>query len=253
MKINKGKPSGQYLGAIGSWHIYQTQADRYKLCAVDGVTGKANYMFAILDGKVDTHVGLDASKLKADHPELLKEVNKFFTQTPPAATESLAAPIDEADPFGDLALSRKRKLTPEQQWKRGLLQLRRIELEHAAAQKESVWDSAIRMMWAGIFKTRIEDVVARQALCYVQQHGTVSLDDLLQVEQEYYAGKYAPASCSTLEARLDLLAGNNEEVQDNGFERLQNSGHSASAVLPCDRPSADASGTSTENPFSNFL
>lgn len=223
MRTNKGKPSGQYIGEVGHWKIYQVGDDRYKLCASEPVNGKANYGFAIDGGTFDTHAGLDIAKLRQERPELYESVEKFFKGSAVIPSAAPAAqPTDDADPYGDLALSRRRTLTPEQNWKRGLLHMRRIEMEHMAAKKESVWESAVRMLWAGAFKTKIDDTTAQQALAWITQHqGGVNLSTLLQIEQDYYAGKYAPNSCATLEAQLDLLAGNDEqskEENDNGSE-----------------------------------
>lgn len=227
MRTNRGKPSGQYLAQLGNWNLYQTADGKYKVCAVDPVNGKANYSFAVDGQKIDTHAALDSKKLKDERPELYATIESYFKTAevvPSSASSDQQEASDDGDPYGDLALSRRRKLTTQQNWKRGLLQMRRVDLEHLAVKKASIWESAIRMLYAGVFGAKIDDATAQQAFAWVTQHqGKVDLGVLLQIERDYYAGKYAPNSCATLESQLDLLAGRSEQPTEaiNGTGGLQ--------------------------------
>lgn len=240
-RANRGKPTGMWLAQLGAWNLYQTAEGRYKVSAIDPVNGKANYAFAVREGRIDTHAALDSTKLKMERPELRASIEEYFKTAeviPSSAAPSPAAvpQSDEADPYGDLAISRNRKLTPDQNWKRGLLQMRRIEFEHAAAKKPSIWESGIRMLWAGIYGTKIPDSEADRALGWVvQRQGGVDLGILLAAEQEFYAGKYAPQSCATLEAQLDMLAGSNEFQNE---EEAADGGNGTSGVGSVDNAGA---------------
>jgi hypothetical protein len=249
VRLNRGIPSGTYLAELGNWKLYQTADGRYKVCAKDAVNGKANYAFAIDGQKIDSHAALDSAKLRNERPELYAVIEDHFrtAEVIPSASNEPTQQEDEGDPYGDLAITRKRRLSPDQEWKRGLLQMRRIEMEHLAARKATTWESAVRMMWAGIFKSKIPDTVAEKAIDWITQHqGEVSLGVLLQIEQDYYAGKYAPNSCATLEAQLDMLAGTNNEdeteANNNGSDESMRPGASRTAE-PNDRSDA----------FSDFL
>lgn len=244
MRTNKGKPQGMFLAELGAWSLYQTADGRYKVAANTPTNGKANYAFGVEGPQIDTHAGLDASKLRAERPELYKSIEKFLKSSDkeviPSETDTKAQ--DDADPYGDLAMSRRRLLTPEQQWRRALLSMRRIELEHTAANKETVWESGVRMAWAGIFKTRIEESDARAALAWITDHAEhVSLEAILQVEQEYYGGKLGPQSCQTLEAKLDLLAGKKEE-QENELVKFTGSAGNSGAGSEAPNGSEPVSG-----------
>lgn len=207
-RINTGKQTGLFVATIGSWNLRQTADGRYKVAAIDPVNGKANYSFGVKDGKIDTHIGLDCTKLAEEHPELFKSIEAYFKE---AMMPTQSIDTDEADPYGDLALARRRKLTPEQNWKRGLLQMRRLEFEHAAVGASSIWESAVRMLWAGCFGTKIAEPDLDKARQWItQRKGSVDVKDLLRVEQDYYAGKFAPNSSTLLEQNLDTIAGANE-------------------------------------------
>jgi hypothetical protein len=209
-RMNKGKPSGTFIAQIGNWNLYQTADSRYKVAAIDPVNGKANYTFNVSNGKVATD--LDHSHLSEARPELLESINAYFKSLQPVVVS------DESDPYGDLALQRKRKLTPEQNWRRGLLQLKRIELEHTAAKQESIMESAVRMLWIGVFKEKISDAEMEKALTWIRAHGSiVDLKSLLQVEQDFYAGKYAPHSCATLEAQFELIGGTDGSNEEDDY------------------------------------
>lgn len=246
-RTNAGKQTGLFIVELGNWTLRQTADGRYKVAARDPVNGKANYAFGIREGKLDTHMGLDATKLKDERPELHKAVEGYFR----SLTEQPLPMEEEADPYGDLAISRRRKLTPEQNWKRGLLQMRRLEFEHAAAKKESIWESAVRMLWAGVFKTRIPDDKAAEALLWItQRQGGVDLKMLLQVEQDYYSGRYAPNSSRALEEKLGMLAGanefdNEEETEDGPRVWNDNSG-TADGVGPRESSQQDGDGEQAE-------
>lgn len=251
MRTNRGKPSGTFQAQLGNWNLYQTADGRFKVSAIDPVNGKANYSFAVKDGKLDAHASPDASKLRTERPELCKSVEEFFrtAEVIPSA-EPTGQPVDEGDPYGDLALSRRRKLSPEQNWKRELLQMRRLDLKHRAAKKTSLWDSAVRMLWAALFGTKIDDDTAAKAVAWIEQHqGDVSLSTVLQIETEYFSGKYAPNSCATMESQLDMLAGNIEFTTEANNESGTDEGRavrSSSAGESTDR----ISGT---DPLSDFL
>lgn len=211
IRQNRGKPAGQYIGQVeGGWTLYCTGEGRYKICSIEPISGKANYTFIVSDLLIDMHGGLDAGKLRSERPEIFEATELFLR------SGSAAAATDESDKYGDLALSRRRKLTPFQLWHRGLLQMRRIELEHTAAHKNSMWESGIRMLWAGIFKTRItEDEVKRQVKYITSHDKKVNLDLLLAAEQQFYSQKYAPNSCATLAAQLDTIGGTPEDNIDD--------------------------------------
>ncbi len=218
-RINKGKPAGLFVAEIGGWNLAQTADGRYKVYSREPVNGKANYAFGVKEGAIDSHVGLDCTKLKEERPELYGSLVKFFkAQMAPPPDRAQAE--EEADLYGDLALSRRHKLTSEQNWRRTLLQFRRIELEHAAAQKEGIWESAVRMTWAVLFGTKISETEEQRALHWIKQRaGTVNLGMLMQIETDYYAGRFAPNSSLTLEAQLDLLTNNNSDF-DNVEEAI---------------------------------
>jgi hypothetical protein len=215
-RTNKGKPNGIFMAELGAWNLCQTAENRFKVYARDPVNGKANYAFGVKSGALDSHAGLDITKLRDERPELYKSVETYFKATiDPAGDAPMTQVEEEMDPYGDLALSRRRRLTPEQNWKRGLLQMRRVEMEHAAAKKESVWESAVRMLYAANFKARISDVDASKAVHWImQRQGGVDLKSLLEIETNFYSGKYGPMSSTMLEQQLDLLATNSLEFDN---------------------------------------
>jgi hypothetical protein len=213
-RSNKGIPAGLFLAEIGAWNLCQTAESRMKVYARDPVNGKANYAFAIKNGAIDTHAALDAAKLRDERPELYKSIEAYL-KSQVEAEAPITPAEEEADPYGDLALSRRRRLTPEQNWRRGLLQLRRTHMEHVAAKKDSVWESSVRLMYAAVFKAKISDLDAQKAIHWITQcQGEVDLAKLLQIETEYYSGKYGPTSSSTLKAQLDMLSNNNDEFEN---------------------------------------
>ena len=224
-RTNKGIKAGLFLAELGAWNLSQTGEGRYKLYARDPVNGKANYAFGIkADGAFDTHAGLDVAKLKDERPELFKTTADYF--------KAEAAPIvqveeEEQDPYGDLALLRRRQLTPEQEWKRALLHMRRVALEAAAAKKDTIWEAGVRMSYAAIFKQKISDEDVVKAIHWItQRQAEVDLKSLLQILTEYYAGKFGPRKCVVLAEQLDLLANNmtefnNEEEANNGVGNVQ--------------------------------
>lgn len=224
-RTNSGKQTGLLIAKIGSWNLRQTDENRYKVAAIEAINGKANYSFGVKDGHIDTHVGLDCTKLAEERPELYKSIEEYLKST--VVSEEVTVEIEETDPYGDLAISRHRKLTPEQNWKRGLLNMRRIEFEHAAVKSASIWDSAIRMLWAGIFETKISDEDLQKAKQWVvQRNGSVDLKGLLQLEQDFYAGKFAPNSCVNLEAGLNSIVGatdyeNVEEIPEDPLDAFR--------------------------------
>lgn len=216
MRLNKGITSGKYLGrANDEWAIYQTQKDRYKVCSLQPIAGKANYSFEINKGRrIDTHAKLDAHLLKNERAELYDAIERFFAQWIPE--QETFDETTDADPYGDLALGRKQALNTDQNWKRGLLNMRRIELEHAALKHDvRTWETGVRMLHAGVYKTKISDADLKKAVAYIERRaGPINLDALLGVEQDLYAGKYRPNSCATLEVQLDLLAGDPGRYED---------------------------------------
>lgn len=215
-RTNKGIPAGLFLAEIGAWNLCQTAETRMKVYARDPVNGKANYAFGIKNGAIDNHAALDAGKLRDERPELYKSIETYLkSQVEIVVDAPMTSAEEEADPYGDLALSRRRRLSPEQNWRRGLLQLRRTHIEHVAAKKGSIWESAVRLMYAAIFKARISDIDAQKAIHWItQRQGDVDLAKLLQIETEYYSGKYSPAASAMLEAQLDLLSNNNDEFEN---------------------------------------
>lgn len=203
MRKNKGTHEGKYLGTVlENWSIYET-AKGYRAASIAPIVGKANYSFAIAAGKIDKMTNMDAYKLQADRPELYAAIEVFFTGAP-------VHPSAE-DEFGDLALSQGKsydQLTPVQQWKRALLDMRKYELYWAAKNDQGVWDAGIRMTYSGIFKFKIDDATYATAMQYItKRDGSVDVEALLSVVRNYHDGKYRPSSCATLEAQFDLIAG----------------------------------------------
>lgn len=233
--MNAGKQTGLFLAELGSWNLRQTAGGRYKVASISPTNGKANYAFGIKDGHIDFAAAMDAYKLRDERPELMRSIEAHFK-----GDEIIAEAKEEADPYGDQALNQRRKLSPEQNWRRGLLNMRRIEMEHAATKRESVWESGVRMLWAGVFKTKITGEDLGKTLTWItQRQGGVDLAELLRVERDYYDGKYVPQPSSTLEAQLDLLGGNlgfdNEEVE-NGNRRDEREVSSESGAVRIDDP-----------------
>lgn len=226
--MNSGKQTGLLVAQFGNWNLRQTADIRYKVAAIDPVNGKANYAFGVKDGRLDTHAGLDCTKLAQEHPELLKNIEEYFKAQLVVKEEPQS--FEDADPYGDLAISRRQKLTPEQNWRRGLLMMRRVEFEHAAVQGAGVWESAIRMLWAAQFGTKIQDSDMEKARIWItHRKGAVNLRDLLNAEKDYYGGKFAPHSSVNLEAQLDMLAGqlefeNVEETDERSSVLRRSSG-----------------------------
>ena len=211
MRQNKGIPSGEYAGAVGDWNLYKIADARYKICAATPVSGKANYTFAVSNSSIDASKAMDAAKLRAERPDLYEQIESFFQGD---STISLDAKSDPSDLFGDHALGRKRKLTPEQQWKRGLLNMRLLDLQYAAvrvlepASTTPTWATGVRFLFNGCFKAKISLDAMNAAIAYVTDRtGNINLEALARVGQDYYAGKYAPDHCSQLEIQLDILAG----------------------------------------------
>lgn len=211
-RLHKGIPAGTFLGEVlAGWNLYKLSESKFKLCVSEPVaSGKANYTFGMTSGKIDSHLGLDGSKLRTERADLAEAAEKFIL-------ERVAAPEaknDQADPFGDHAISRKHKLRPEQQWKRELLAYRRKELEWAAIGAlvpgtiVPNWTPGVRMLFTGCFKEKITADQLVKALAYITgRDGAINLEALLKVEQDYYEGKYAPDPCSQLELQLDIIAG----------------------------------------------
>lgn len=244
-RTNSGKQTGLLIAQLGNWNLRQTSDTRYKVAAIDAVNGKANYAFGVKDGRLDTHAGLDCTKLGQDHPELLKTIEEYFkAQSTPAEIK----PEEDADPYGDLAISRRQKLSPEQNWRRGLLQMRRLEFEHAAVQAKGTWEAAIRMLWKGVFDAVIPQEALEKAQIWVtHRKGAVDLSALLNAEKAYYSGKFAPHSSINLEAQLDMLAGamefENVEEETDGRETVLQRDDSGSGESESSGNDRDQNGT----------
>lgn len=239
-RLNAGKQNGTFLAQLGAWNLLQTADGRYKVASIALINGKANYAFGVrADGRLDTHLGLDCAKLSQDRPDLFKACEAYFKEK----LEADKPKDEETDPYGDLAMSRRRKLTPEQNWCRGLLQMRRIEFEHAAAKRDSVWESGVRMLWAGVFGTKIADNDLQTALHWItQRQGEVDLPALLQLEQDYYAGKFQERPCERLAEALDRQPGSSD--YENVEETNAGSNGQEAQSLGADNTEAD--------PFSAF-
>lgn len=220
-RMNSGKQTGLLVAQFGNWNLRQTADIRYKVAAIDPVNGKANYAFGVKDGRIDTHAGLDCTKLAQEHPELLKNIEEYFKAQLVIKEEPQS--FEDADPYGDLAISRRQKLTPEQNWRRGLLLMRRMEFEHAAVHGAGIWESGIRMLWAAQFGTKILESDMEKARTWItHRKGAVNLKDLLNAEKDYYGGKFAPHSSVNLEAQLAMLAGALEfENVEEKYEAVQ--------------------------------
>jgi hypothetical protein len=227
-RTNKGKPTGEFLAEIGIWNLSKTGEGRYKLYARDPVNGKANYAFGVKNGAPDPHAALDFFKLREERPELLKSLEAYLAEEmSPIVIAAAAKEEEEQDPYGDLALQRRRKLTPEQEWKRALLHMRRVALEAAAAKKDTIWESGVRMSYAAIFGQKISDADVVKAIHWItQRQAEIDLKSLLQILTDYYAGKFGPRKCVVLAEQLDLLANNmtefnNEEEANNGVGNVE--------------------------------
>ncbi len=209
-KLSYGRPDGERIVIIGDWDLRKTEMG-FKVCAVNPVDGKANYSFGGKDNRIDKSAGKDAKKLRDDHPILCQDIDKYFQEH----NVCPGKPDDNSDPFGDIAMSQRLPLQPDQQWRRGLLQMRRQELEHVALGTKSIWEAGIRMLHAGVFKEKISDSELQKSMAYVQKRsGAVSAEALLEVIREYYAGKYKPHACETLDAQMNMLAGDGGEFED---------------------------------------
>lgn len=212
-RLKAGNQTGVLIATLGTWNLRKTGEDRYKLASIDAITGKANYAFAVKNGKVDSHHSLDSVKLKQERPELFKSVEDYFTgrlgSTAPEEKE------EEYDPYGQLARRRKQNLTPQQEWRRGLLHMRRQHLERAAEGKDSTWAAGVRALWWGNFKEKISDEDALAAIAYItQMTAKVNIDELLAMEREFYSGKFGPNGLAVLEDRLNQLANNVTEFEN---------------------------------------
>lgn len=222
-RTTAGHQTGVLLGTLGTWNIRQTGDDRYKVASIEPVNGKANYAFAVAkSGLLDGHIGLDAGLLRKERPALAKAVEAFFVQRvvlanePEPSMSSAPENLDEADPYGDLAISRKQRTTPAQEWKRGLLYMRRVEFEHAAVKRKGIWEAGVRMLWAGVFKTKISDEDAAAAIEWITKHpATIDLQELLVIEREYYSHKHRPHNSEWLSSQLDGLSINDGIEFDN--------------------------------------
>lgn len=240
-RLNKGKPAGDFIGlVIPNWTLYQTGDKTYKVCATEAVEGKANYSFGVSTDKIDSHLGLDYQALKMQRPDLFDAINamlKTAQALKPAATEE-----DDGDPYGDIAMTRRRKLSKEQQFKRGMLLFRRVCLELATRNQATDWEVPVRMLHKGIFKETIEATALGRALAWISaRSGPVSLELLLQVEQDYYEGKYAPNSSATLEGQLAMIAGGIEPIpMEATNERVQ------------PRPGTGPTVSDNSDPFADF-
>lgn len=201
---------------MSGWNISKVGDGRYKVYAGVPVPGTANYGFAVSNGTIDAHHALDVSKLRRERPELFAAVEAFFAGAPPEHQE-----VEVVDKYGDGDASRRKPYTASQEWQRGLLKFRRLELEMASRGEKGEWETAVRYLWSGTHKTMIEESTLHEALSYIVQHAQdVSVDGLLQVERAYYSGKYRPHSCETLAAQLELLAGASEDGMEDFSELL---------------------------------
>src|ERR1019366_749776 len=100
---------GLKLTTFGDWDLYRTQ-NAYKVCATSPIESKANYSFGGKDNHIDRGAAMDAKALYRDRPVLYKEIEQYFVDhniCPKAAT---------TDPYGDIAISQKQLLQPDQQW-----------------------------------------------------------------------------------------------------------------------------------------
>lgn len=186
------------------WSLWQIE-DRFKLVGTTPIEGKANLWFGVKDGSIDLSAGMDAGIVKQQRPELYTLVNEFLGGS--SAPASLA---EDDDKYGDFARTRNKPLTQNQEYNRGVLNMRRAELEWAAkpGTPPRDWDIGARMLWAGVYKSKISDTELARVMAFILRRGkTVSLEALLQVERDFYSKKYAPKSFATLEAQLDLVAG----------------------------------------------
>lgn len=251
-RLNKGKPEGTFLAQLGTWALYETAEGFCKVAAITPVNGKANFSFGVRDGRIDTHKGRDCTLLKQTYPELYKSVETYLKDT--------SAPIEpismqaEIDPYGDLALGKKRRLTPEQHWKRGLLNMRRLDFEHAAVHRDSMWESAVRMLWAGVFGTKITEEDCQASLRWItDRQGAVDVKDLLRLEQAYYNPGSETRPSEKLEAGLNELTRNDFEnmEEENGSNGTGSLGaarvHESSSEI-----SAAPSPRPEEDPFAAF-
>lgn len=227
IRHNKGKPTGTHVADIDGWALYCTEQNRYKLCSKEPTNGKANYGFGANDEGIDSSAGLDCAKLRVERPTLFRRVNTFLKKN----TEPIEVPPTqdgEADPYGDLAINRRKKLAPQQVWRREILTWRRVELFRTALKKFSTWEAVIRGTYPAIFQEKISDELVHEVLDHITNHAAdISLETLLHVLTEYHAGKYAPTSCATLEAQFDMLAGTQEETDgESDQSRISDAGSS---------------------------
>lgn len=145
------------------WTIYDRGEKngfrRWKLAASAGTTvlGTANYTLNVKGNQLFTND--DGSKLRADRPALFTLVEQIAAGQP---LPSDTLQTEEADAFGDMAISRGYKLTQLQMWNRALLNMRVYELHWECRPdkddlppgvvRASSWEQGVRQSWFGIFK-----------------------------------------------------------------------------------------------------
>ncbi len=203
---------GKFItGLLDNWRVYQV-ANGYRVSAVEPTPGRANYTFGVVNGHIDKHANKDAPKIKADRPELYAAIEAFFGGTTAAA----AAGPDNGDPYGDYALTQHNPRTPEQSWRRSLLNMRVTEALYIAQKRTEPrdWEPGVRGFYSGIFGRPIDAQTLRDALEYIRCKGDVDLGALLEAKRAYYANQTANRS-EVLESQLDLLS-EGDDPEDDG-------------------------------------
>lgn len=209
MRKNRGTLNGKFIGDVfEGWAVFQTDKG-YRVSSKGPVAGKANYSFAITDKRtIDRGRNLDASTLLAERPELYAAIEQYFSGP--------AGPIVHPtanDEYGDLAESQRRPLTPDQQWKQALLQMRKNSLIARAMKQVSVFEAGIRMHYAGIYRFKIDDTTLKLAMNYVNGGAQdINLEALLTAIRAYHQGQYKPAPLATLDQQFDLIAGKGDNL-----------------------------------------
>jgi hypothetical protein len=237
------------------WQLCRLE-ERWKVYALDTTAGGANYGFRVKDRAIDTHANVDAKKMQRERPALYASIEKFL-RTYISKNDPLP---DIGDVYGDIALSRKQKLTPDQQWRRGLLLLRLRDLELLAKlERHGVWEACIDMLHQGVYKTNITARARTTALSFVTSSNAprVNLEALTQVEQDYYSGAYHPQACAELQGQLDMLTESAESagtsVDDEGEALNVWPPRDTSEITNLDKPTGWPNPWAPDNDISDLL
>lgn len=185
------------------WRLCRLE-EKWKVYSLDVVAGSANYGFRVKNREIDKNANIDARALKLERPAVYTSIERFLR----TYVSKHDPDPDIGDVYGDIAISRKQKLTPDQLWRRGLLLLRLRDLEILAKlERHGIWEPCIEYLHQGVYKSNITAKAKAAALSFVTSDNAprISQEALTQVEQDYYSGAYNPQACAELQGQLDML------------------------------------------------